>query len=266
MIDHCVGGYLDKNAETYADIHGNACIEHFSHFEFLPTELRLNIWQEAFHGVDSVVAVCSFAGDQCDIMVSHPHSMYGQSPSVAQACREARKEWFRLSNVYEGDKGALEYLFIPRTLFFVFPTAVISSQLENPALPIEHVAIDIADSPDVFLLFEALSRLRSLRTIIIIIPSDAVEENQVVKWQKEIRQDWATLNRMSSLVDRPAPDGEWHQRTYMGWVLCNYLESSLARKYYADNNRPRIKLFVDQGGSSLPRRPSTDQPWALYFY
>ncbi|KAH7184393.1 hypothetical protein DER44DRAFT_754497 [Fusarium oxysporum] len=110
----------------------------------------------------------------------------------------------------QGLDRALEHLFVPRTLFLVPPSAITDSQLEDLMLPIEHIAVDIADSPDLFPLFEALARLPRLRTIIIIIPSDAVEEHQVINWQQEIRQDLTTLRRMSDLVDAPAPDGEWH--------------------------------------------------------
>ncbi|SPJ83549.1 uncharacterized protein FTOL_10113 [Fusarium torulosum] len=265
-VGQCAAGCTDKYAEKYTDIHRDAGIASFSRFECLPTELRLMIWRAAFDGVDPAVAVCTFTPDWCEITVSHAHTAHGRSPPIARACKEARIEWFRSSRIYEGPDRALEHLFVPRTLFLVPPSAVTDSQLEDLMLSVEHVAIDIADSPDLFPLFEALARLPRLRTIIIIIPSDTVEEHQVINWQQEIRQDLIMLSRISDLVDAPAPDGEWHQRTYMGWVLCNYLESAMARKYYADNNRPKIKLFVDRRGSPLTTGVSTEQPWALYFY
>lgn len=256
----------DKYAEKYTDIDRDAGIASFPQFEHLPTELRLMIWRAAFDGVDPAVAVCTFARDWCEITVSLPHSTHGRPPPITYPCKEARSEWLRSSRVYTGLDRALEHLFVPRTLFLVPPSAITDSQLEDLMLPIEHIAVDIADSPDLFPLFEALARLPRLRTIIIVIPSDAVEEHQVINWQQEIRQDRTTLRRMSDLVDAPTPDGEWHQRTYMGWVLCNYLENSMAREYYACDNRPKIKLFVDRRGSPLTTEVNTEQPWALYFY
>ncbi|KAG8664988.1 uncharacterized protein FPOAC1_012965 [Fusarium poae] len=260
--DQCSNKYREECASTQR--HGG--IAKFPRFKYLPTELRLAIWRAAFASIDPAVGVCTFAHDWCEITVSHPRSAHGRSPPIAHACKEARSEWFRSISICEGPDRAPEYLFVPRTLFLVPPSAVTDSQLEHLMLPIEHVAINVADSPDLFPLFEALARLPSLQTIIIIIPSDTVEEHQAINWQETIRHDEEMLSRMSKLVDAPAPDGEWHHRTYMGWVLCNYLESSMARKYYAGDKRPKIKLLVDRSGSSLEAGVNTGQPWALYFY
>lgn len=264
-----IGKSADRCSSKYTKKYTNgqpAGIVSFTHFEHLPTEIRLMIWRAAFDGVDPAVAICAFTPEWCEITVSHPHYAHGRSPPIANTCKEARSEWFRSSRIYEGPDQALEPLFVPRTLFLVPPSAVTDSQLEDLKLPVEHIAIDIADSPDLFTLFEALARLPHLRTIILVIPSDAVGEHQVIPWQQDIRQDLILLSRISYLIDAPAPDGEWHQRTYMGWVLCNYLEGTLARKYYANDNRPKIKLFVDRRESPLTTGASTEQPWALYFY
>lgn len=256
----------NKYGEECTSLRRHGGMAEFPHFKYLPAELRLVIWQAAFANLNPAVAICTFAHDSCEITVNHPHSPHGRSPSIAHACKEARNEWFRSISTYERIHRALKYLFVPRTLFLVPSSAVIDSQLEYLMLPIEHVAINIADSPDLLPLFEALARLPSLQTIIIIIPSDTVEEQQAINWHETIRDDEKILKRISKLVDAPAPDGEWHHRTYMGWVLCNYLESPMARTYYAGDKRPKIKLFVDRSGSPSEPAVNTGQPWALYFY
>lgn len=240
----------------------------FVKFSHLPAEIRLMIWQSAFNNVDAAVAVGSFPDNRRRISACHPHSATASgSPPVAQACREARREWFRSTQAYKRtDDESLVHLFLPRTVFLLPPSAILNSQLRGIRLSIEHVAIDIAESPDIFLIFEALARFPRLRTIIVVIPSDAVDESQITEWQQRIRQDQGVLRRMGTLVGTPSRDGEWHRRTYMGWLLRNYLEGPQVRKYYAKEEGPKIRLFVDRIASSGVAGASMERPWELYFY
>ncbi|KAJ4187003.1 hypothetical protein NW759_016917 [Fusarium solani] len=129
-----------------------------------------------------------------------------------------------------------------------------------------HIAIDIAGSPDVFLIFEALARFPRLKTIIIVIPSSAVDETQVVEWQQRLREDSHTLQKIGALVDGPSSDGEWHKGTYLGWLLRNYIEGPQVRAFYAQDNSPRVKLFIDRSRSFQSVGGNPEQPWSLFLY
>ncbi|KAK2666164.1 2EXR domain [Fusarium oxysporum f. sp. vasinfectum] len=252
---------------VYADKPIEARVSSFPRFGQLPTEARLMIWMSAFDDVDPAVAVYSFPRSLRRITVGRSHSATGcRSPPIAQVCVEARAEWFRSTRVCRRPRKAQEHVFMRRTIFLVAPEPILNARLPGIRRSIEHIAIDIAESPDVFKIFEALARFPRLRTIIIIIPSDAVEEDEVALWQQRIRQDEDVLRRISALVDAPSCDGEWHQNTYMGWLLCNYLDGPQVRHYYSRTGGPKIKLFIDRMTSSESEGPSMEQPWALYFY
>ncbi|KAF4457806.1 hypothetical protein FALBO_15128 [Fusarium albosuccineum] len=149
---------------------------------------------------------------------------------------------------------------------FASASLIIGSNLRAVAPSIEHVAVDIADCPDVFLVFEELSYLPRLKTIVMIIPSDAVDETQVIQWQGRIRDSTRVLRHISNLIDAPSRDGEWHQGTYMGWVLRTYLAGERARLYYTGETAPKIKLYVDRSRWSQAAGIDFERPWTLYFY
>ncbi|RSL44083.1 hypothetical protein CEP54_014827 [Fusarium duplospermum] len=131
---------------------------------------------------------------------------------------------------------------------------------------LSHIAIDIVDSPDVFLIFEALALFPRLKTIIIVVPSGAVDETQVVEWQQRLREDSHILQKIAGLVDGPSSDGEWHKGTYLGWLLRNYLQGSQVRAFYSRDNSPRVKLCIDRSGWSQRTEENLEQSWSLFLY
>ena len=243
------------------------CASGFPGFDRLPGEVRLMIWNAAFSKVEAAVAVCSFPRNKRRITIARSHSGDGQSPPVAQACVEARTEWFRSAHACRRSGGREQKpIFVERTIFLVAPLPILDGRMAGMELLIEHIAIDIAEIPDVLDMFEALARFPRLRTIVVTVPSEAVEEDQVGAWQQRVRQDKKVLKRISGLVDAPSSDGEWHQKTYMGWLLCNYLNGAHVRRYYDREDGPKIRLFVDRKTSSRAEGIMMERPWALYFY
>jgi hypothetical protein len=151
-------------------------------------------------------------------------------------------------------------------VFLVPAATVVGSRLRGLSLSITHIAIDIADSPDVFLIFEALARFPRLKTIIIVVPSGAVDETQVVEWQQRLREDSHTLQKIGALVDVPSSDGEWHKGTYLGWLLRNYLQGPQVKAFYSRDNSPRVKLYIDRSRWSQTTEENLEQSWSLFLY
>lgn len=238
----------------------------FPHFCRLPVEVRLMIWKTAFDAVDPAVVVCSFSEGRHRASVNHRHAKASRLPPVALVCREARREWVQCTRSSRSPSWLPERVYVPRTVFVVPAATVVSSRLRGLSLSIAHIAIDIADSPDVFLIFEALARFPRLKTIIIVVPSSAVDESQIVEWQQRLREDSHTLQKIAGLVDGPSSDGEWHKGTYLGWLLRNYVEGPWVRAFYARDNSPRVKLFVDRSRPAQPVDGNSEQPWSLLFY
>ncbi|KAH6961634.1 hypothetical protein BKA56DRAFT_699470 [Ilyonectria sp. MPI-CAGE-AT-0026] len=255
-----------ENEELNQDVRGtkNGTVSCFPHLSRLPVEIRLMIWKTAFDAVDPAVVVCSFSEGRHRASVNHRHAKASRLPPVALACREARREWVRCTRSCRSPGRMPERVYVPRTVFLVPAATVVSSRLRGLSLSITHIAIDIADSPDVFLIFEALARFPRLKTIIIVIPSGAVGETQVVEWQQRLKEDSHALQNIGALVDGPSSDGEWHKGTYLGWLFRNYLEGPQVRAFYARDNSPRVKLFIDRSRRSQSIGGNFEQPWSLF--
>ncbi|KAH7229959.1 hypothetical protein MRS44_013571 [Fusarium solani] len=262
-------GVIDaENEESNTDARGtrDKAISCFPHFCRLPVEVRLMIWKTAFDAVDPAVVVCSFSEGRHRASVNHRHAKASRLPPVALVCREARREWVQCTRSSRSPSWLPERVYVPRTVFLVPAATVVGSRLRGLSLSIAHIAIDIADSPDVFLIFEALARFPRLKTIIIVVPSGAVDETQVVEWQQRLREDSHTLQKIGALVDGPSSDGEWHKGTYLGWLLRNYLQGPQVKAFYSRDNSPRVKLYIDRSGWSQTTEENLEQSWSLFLY
>ncbi|KAJ3454945.1 hypothetical protein MRS44_013545 [Fusarium solani] len=235
-----------ENEESHTDARRGTkdkAISCFPHFCHLPVEVRLMIWKTAFDAVDPAVVVCSFSEGRHRASVNHRHAKASRLPPVALVCREARREWVQCTRSSRSPSWLPERVYVPRTVFLVPAATVVGSRLRGLSLSITHIAIDIADSPDVFLIFEALALFPRLKTIIIVVPSGAVDETQVVEWQQRLREDSHTLQKIGALVDGPSSDGEWHKGTYLGWLLRNYMQGPQVKAFYAQDNSPACQAL-----------------------
>lgn len=270
---HCCEFSLADGTDTSNEESGSyklgskdRALSHFSYFSRLPVEIRLMIWKAAFDDVDPAVSFCSFSEGRYRVSVNHRHGGGNRLASVARACHEARREWVRSTRTCRSHNGLFGRVYIPRTVFLVPAATVVDSRLRGLSSSITHIAIDIADSPDVLLIFEALAHFPRLKTIIIVIPPGVVDETQVVRWQQELKEDTEVLGRIAALIDGPSCDGEWNKRTYVGWLLRNYLEGAQVRAFYAHANSPRVKLLIDRPRRSQTRAGDFGQSWFLSLY
>ncbi|KAH6973357.1 hypothetical protein EDB80DRAFT_900508 [Ilyonectria destructans] len=157
-------------------------------------------------------------------------------------------------------------IYTPRTIFLVHTSAIIESRLKGFAPSTAHIAFDITDCPDLFPVFEALAQFPQLKTIIPIIPSQAMTEEQIAQRKENLHQDPGLLRRMVTLMDEPSPDGEWHEETHVGWLLRNDLNGEYVREFYARDSSPRVKLLVDKPKDSRSEAGSGFEPWSLVLY
>ncbi|KAF4990534.1 hypothetical protein FDECE_14343 [Fusarium decemcellulare] len=237
----------------------------FERFGRLPAEIQLMIWKVAFDDVDPAVVICTATNGRHSMSVKRRHSRGSRLPPVALACRQSRREWVRCARSYKSPDGLVEHVYVPRTVFLIPAATIVQGRSRGLGLSLTHVAIDITDCPDVLLIFEALARFPQLRTIIIIIPSGAIDETQVGMWQQELREVPRAVRRIGGLVDSPSCDGEWHEGTRVGWLLRNYLDGAQAKAFYRRQDGPVVKLLVDPARRHFTTR-AWEKPWSLFLY
>lgn len=239
----------------------------FPPFALLPTELRLMTWRMAFDDVGPAVSICHFSENRPRVSVAHPHAAaLGFLPPVASVCWEAMREWLRLTRRSRSSASSLDRVYAPRTIFLVHTSAILQSHLTGLASLTAHIAFDIADCPDVLSVFEALAQFPQLETIIPIIPSEAMTEEQIAQRKENLHRDPCLLRRMVALIDGPSPDGEWHRETYVGWLLRNELDGEQVRRFYSRNNSPHVKLLIDKPRTSRSAAEDNLGPWSLVLY
>ena len=237
----------------------------FPRFNRLPPEVRLEIWRIAFNTVTPSVAVYSSPGICDDITIAHHHSETRSIPNMAAACREAFGEWMKLTRLVGLGNGFGNRVYIPRTIFLTNTDTIVKEGLEDLKVSITHIAIDVSDSSDIFLAFEALAQFPSLQTVIVMIPSHTVTEQGMLNWQQSLRHKSAVLRCISDLIDGRSRDGEWDKTSSVGWLLRNRLDGPEVRAYYSHDQAPRIKLYIDRTRSSEVDVMG-DNPWLLYLY
>ncbi|KAH6869871.1 hypothetical protein B0T10DRAFT_553567 [Thelonectria olida] len=242
------------------------CSLSFPYFSLFPVELRLIIWRMAFDNIDPAVSVCQYTEVKPRVSIAQYHAETPRLPFTASVCREVRREWLRLTRRCSASSMSFDRVYVPRTIFLVHASAIVGSRLKGLAPFTAHLAFDAADCPDLLAVFEALASFPHLETIIPIIPSGTTAEDQVSQWQEHLRQHSHLLRRMVALIDEPSPDGEWHQDTFVGWLLRNHLDGERVRRFYLRKNGPRIKLLIDEPGTSGSAVRSEMEPWSLVLY
>ena len=238
----------------------------FSPFALLPIELRLVIWGMAFRGERPAVSICQFSENNPRVSIAHRHAAAPRFPPAASACWEAEKEWLRLTRRCRSSASTFDRVYTPRTIFFAHTSAIVESLLKGLAPLIAHIAFDVTDCPDLLLVFEALAQFSQLETIIPIIPSEALTQEQISQRKDNLHRDAFLLRRMVALIDEPSQDGEWHEDTHVGWLLRNDLDGEHVRGFYARDDSPRIKLLVDSPRNTESAVENAMNPWSLVLY
>ncbi|KAM6508389.1 hypothetical protein FALCPG4_018253 [Fusarium falciforme] len=238
-------------------------IPSFRLFGLLPAELRLQIWRMAFDNLGAAVSVCQFEGNQLKMSLAYGHGG-GRDPAFASACREARREWLRLTR---RDKLHLNnHVYLPRTVLFLDASFDPSNHCKELADVAEHVALDILECSDILETFEALASFPRLRTIIIPVPYRTLSDEEIRQWQEDVKTEPDLLQRIAVLTDEPSLDGEWGEETYIGWLVRHHLSGQGVREFYSGQDSPRIKLLVDESAVGSWQRDDEDESWSLVFY
>lgn len=151
-----------------------------------------------------------------------------------------------LRQIYSGGEpvGPAGGFYPPRTVFLTHTFVLTQCRLDGLTPFITHIAIAVVDGPDILRIFKTLAALPQLRTIIITI-SATLTDRRLGLWQEKLCKKLpGLLARLTSLVDGPSSDGEWHERSFIGWLLRNRLEEDEMRWFYGRDDSPSIKLLV----------------------
>ncbi|RSL76515.1 hypothetical protein CEP52_017782 [Fusarium oligoseptatum] len=229
-------------------------------FSFLPPEIRCRIWRMALWKADmSVVSITTDDASQVDNRLPPKCEVIQRSGActVALACKEASVEWTMISRCFS------EYfpvnLCVERTICLLQGIPHSCAKPARGLHPhrdmiscIQHVAFLALPNVNLMGIFAALSNIRCLETITVIIPPHPIEGVEHLD-RREVSQ---IARALVELADEPATGSQDGKFGHVGLLLRGGDPPNQAvRVFYSRRDAPRVKLLT-------PRRsqPSLHDP------